>query len=128
MPEKLLYVAAVALRAVGDKYLVGRDVDAAVLEVDLRRLIAEERVALLRAVAVEVLARRLIVDGLVHRLYDRIAKRLGDIAYAEANYLGVGVCRLVCGNAVGYLGKEIARLYLRVVFVYVEHMDKVKSG
>ena len=119
--EKLLYVAAVALRAVGDEYLVGRDVDAAVLEVDLRRLLAEESVALLRTVAVEVLARRLVVDGLVHRLHDRVAKRLGDVAYAKTDYFRVWVRRLVRGDAMGYLGEEVACLYLRVVFVYVEH-------
>jgi hypothetical protein len=62
--EQLLDVSAVALRAVGDEYLVRRDVYAAVLEVDLSRLLAQERISLFRAVAVEALARRLVVDRL----------------------------------------------------------------
>ena len=121
VPEELLDVPAVALRAVGDEYLVSRDVDSAVLEVDLRRLLAQERVALLRTVSVEVLARRLVVDSLVHRLNDGVAERLGDVSDAEADDLRVRIRRLVRGHAVRDFGEQVAGLYLRVVFVYVEH-------
>ena len=69
----------------------------------------------------EVLARRLVVDSLVHRLHDGVAERLGDVSDAEADDLRVRIRRLVRGYAVRDFGEQVAGLYLRVVFVYVEH-------
>ena len=89
--EDLLDVAAVALAAVADEDLVGRDVDAARRVVVLADRLDQEVVALLGAVAVERLALAHLVDRGVHRLDDRGRERLGDVADAEADHLRVGM-------------------------------------
>ena len=105
--EQLLYVAAVALRAVGDEHLVGGNVDAAVLEVVLCDGFAQEGVALLRTVAAERLAGGLVVDGPVEGGDDGRGERLGDVADAEADDLRAGVGVLVGLDAVGDLGEKV---------------------
>ena len=52
--EQFLNVTAVALRTVRDQDLVRRDVNAAILEIDLGNLLAKEGVALFRTVSVEI--------------------------------------------------------------------------
>ena len=117
--EQLLEVAAVAFRSVRDEYFVRRDVDAARLEVVLGYLVAQERIALFRTIAVEVVPPRLVVDGLVHRRHDRRCERLGDVADSEADYFRSWICGGVCGDSVRDLREEVCRLYLQVVLVCV---------
>ncbi len=115
--EDLLDVAAVALAAIADEDLVGRDVHAARGVVVLADRFDEEVVALLRAVAAERLALAHLVDGGVHRLDDRGRERLGHIADAEADDLRVGVRRRVRAHATTDLGEQITRRQLGVVLV-----------
>ena len=119
--EKLLNVAAVAFRAVGDEDLVRRNVDAAVLEVDLGDLLAQKGVALFRTVSVEIALASLIVHRLVHGGDDGRRQRLGDVADAETDHLRVRMRLLMCGHAMGDLRKEVSGLDFRVVFVNVQH-------
>ena len=121
--EQFLDVAAVALRAVRNENLVRRDVHAALAEVELGDLLAQEGVALLGSVAVEVRARRLVIDGLVHRRDDGRGERLGDVPDSEADDFRLRVLRLVRRHAVGDFGEEIGRLDFRVVWVNLQHGD-----
>ena len=67
----------------------------------------------------EGLAGGLVVDGPVHRGDDGRGERLRDVADSKTDYLRAGVILLVGGDAVRYLGEEVGRLDVRVVFVYV---------
>src|SRR5207248_3439920 len=103
-------IAGVALGAVGDENLVGRDVAAAGLEVVLSDGFAEEVVALLGAVAAEGFAAGHLVDGLVHGLGDGRRQRLGDVADGHAADLGRGVFLGEGGDAAADLGEEVTGL------------------
>ena len=125
--EDLLDVAAVALGAVADENLVRRDLDAAVRVVVLDDGFRQERVALLRAVAVERLSLRLIVDRLVHGLDADLRQRLRDIADAEADDVGIRVRFLVGGDTARDLREEIAARQLQIVIVNGSHRMKSSS-
>ena len=122
LPEELLDVAAVALRAVRDEDLVGRHVHAVGLEVVLRDGLAEEVITLLGTVAAERLARGLVVHGAVHRGDHGGREGLGDVADAEADHLRLRVRVLVGLDAVGDFGEQVRSLYLQVVFIDANHL------
>ena len=69
----------------------------------------------------EVLARTLIVDGLVHGRDHGWGEGLGDVADAEADDLRLGVGLLVGLDAVGDFGEQVAGLDLQVVFIDADH-------
>ena len=106
-PHQLADVARVALRPVVDEYLARVDVYAARQEVVFRYGLAQEQVALLRAVAVERVLVRHVVNGLVHGLHHRRAQRLRHVPDAEAYDVGLGVRRLECVDLLCYVGKEV---------------------
>ncbi len=106
MREDLLDVAAVALAAIADEDLVGRDVDAARLVIVRADRLDEEVVALLGAIAAEGLAHAHLVDGRVHRFDDRRRERFGDIADAEPDHLRIGMRRRERAHATPDLGKR----------------------
>ena len=118
MREDLLDVAAIALAAIADEDLVGRDVDAAHLVVIRADRFDEKIVTLLGTVAAERLARAHLVDRGVHRFEDRGSEGLGDIADAEANDFRVRMRRRETAHAAPDLGEEVARRKFCVVLVY----------
>lgn len=89
--HQLAYVARVALGAVVDEYLRRVDVYPARQKVVLHYRLAQEHVALLRAVAVESLLGGHVVHGLVHGLDHRRAERLGYVADTEADDVALRV-------------------------------------
>ena len=92
MREDFLDVAAIALRAVGDEDFVGLDGAAAGGVVVLGDGFAQERVALLGTVALEGAAAAHFIHGFMHRIAHGLRESFGDIADAQPNDLGIGVC------------------------------------
>src|SRR5438105_3940475 len=124
MSKDVENVAAVTLRAVGDENLVVGYVDAVVAEVVLRDGRAQERVALLRAVAAERLAVGKLINGLVHGCNGRRRKRLGDIADAAADDAPCIVrMRLAKGiHAPRDFGKKVSGAELEIVVIKIGHL------
>ena len=123
-------VAAVALRSVGDKDLVGADVAAAGLEVMGCDRFTQPAVALLRAIAVEAFGGSHLIDGLFHRLAAGQWQRLGDITDPKPNQ-----CRIRIGAAERFdapcnFREQVARLELEVVAVDLHHgtIGRMSSG
>ena len=101
-------VAAVALCAVGDEDLLGLDVHAPLLIVELGDGLPQEGIALLGAVAMEALIGPLLVHRLVHGLYHGGDQGAGHVADGQLDDLGLGMGGGVGGDAPGHLGKQIA--------------------
>ena len=114
-------VAAVALGAVGNEDLVVFDIYAAGTEVVFGNGGAQEVVALLGAVAVEVLERSHVVHGGMHGIDNRRRQRAGYVADAHLDHLRLGMRRGVLGGTAGNLGKQVATGKLCVVLVDVGH-------
>ena len=114
-------VAAVALGAVGDEDLLGRDGAAAGLEVVGGDGFAQPQIALFGPVAVEALAGAHGIDGGLHGGAAGLGQGLGDIADAEANdrCLGVGLTKSL--HPPGDFGEQVARFELEVVAVDLDH-------
>ncbi len=116
-------VAGVTLAAVGDENLIRFHVDAACLEIVLGDGVAQEVVALLRAVAAEGGAVAHFIHRLVHGRADGLGQRLGHIADAAADQalrgLGIGLREDL--HAAGDFGEEVTGFELVVVFVDVGH-------
>ena len=118
--------AAVALRSVGDEDLVVSDLDAAISEVVLRNLLAQELVAFVRRIAAKGLTVAEFLDGRMHGINGSARQRLGHVADAAADEI-VGGVRIAIGellHAPADLGKEIAGLQLEVIFVQERHRQK----
>jgi hypothetical protein len=114
-------VAGVALGAVGDEDFVGRNVHTVGTVVVLGDGLAEEVVPLLRAVAAERLALRHLIDGRVHGRDAGGRQRLGDVADAEPDHLGLRVRVGVGLHAARDLGEQVAGLELEVMVVDAGH-------
>ena len=116
-------VAGIAFAAVGDENLIGFHVDAAGLEVVFGDGVAQEIVALLRAIATEGGAVAHFIDGLVHGRAHGLWQRFGHVADAAADQafgrLGVGLGENP--HATGDFGEEVTGFELVVVFVDVGH-------
>ena len=119
--EDFLDVAAVALRAVGDEDFVGVDLAAAGGVIVLLHGLAQERVTLLRAVALEGGALRHLVGRGMERLDAHRRQRLGDVTDAEADHRLGRIGGDVGADALGDVAKEVGRLELGVVFVDADH-------
>ena len=116
--KQFLEVACVALGTVVDEHLVDAEVDATRQEVVLRDGLAQEVVALLRAVAMKSAGSGHLVDGLVHGLSDSRAQGLGDVANAERDDIRLGVHHLKGIHLLGDVGEQIVRLEVQEVDVY----------
>ena len=121
--EDIEDVAGVALGAVGDEDFVGFDIEAAGLEVVVGDGVAEEVVALLRAITFEGFGNALFVDGVMHGVADGFGEGFGDVADAAADEafgtLGVGFIEDF--DATGDFREEVSGFQLEVVFVDVGH-------
>ena len=119
--KNFLNIPTVALRAVGDENFVGVDLASAGGVVVGGDGLAEEGVALLRAVALEGGALGHFVRRGVHRLDAHGRERFGDVTDAEADD---GLRRIggnVGAHALGDIAEEIGGLELGVVFVDANH-------
>jgi len=114
-------VGAVALAAVGDKDLLGRDLAAAGHKVVLGDRFAQPQVALLGAIAMESFAGAHRVDGGFHGAAAGLGQGLGHITDAQSNDLCLGVGLAESLDPAGDLRKEVARLELEVVAVDLGH-------
>ena len=65
--------------------------NAASHEIVLHDGVAQELVALLRAIAAECVLACHLIHSLVHSLNDRGAERLGYVAYTKTDYLCLGM-------------------------------------
>ena len=110
-------VAAVAFGAVGDENLVLGDLHAPGAEVVLCNGMAQELVALLRAVALEGLLAGHLVHRFMHGGDDRRDKRQGDVADTHFDELCLRVLRSVGGGAPGDLGEQVAAGQLLIIGV-----------
>ena len=119
--EDFLDVAAVALGAVGDEDFVGVDLRAAGGIIVGGDQIAEERVALLGAVALEGGAVGHFFGATLERINANLRQGLGDIADAKADDGFIGVGLSVGRHALGDVGEQIGRLQFQVIFVDADH-------
>ena len=92
--------------------------DATWQEVVLQDSLAQEVVALLRAVPTKPLGGGHLIDSLVHGLGDGGTQRLGDIANAETDDVGTWVHHLESVDLLGDVGKQIVLLQVQEVNVY----------
>lgn len=106
-PEDFLNVSGVALRAVVNEHLVGIDMYAARQKIVFNNSLTQEIISALRTVASECCFHSHLVNGLVHGLYNGRTKRLGNIAYAEADNPFLRMADLVGIDLLGYVGKQI---------------------
>ena len=116
--QQLLEVAGVALGAVVDEDFVDAEADATRLEVVLQDGLAQEVVALLGSVATEAVGGGHLVNGTVHGLDDGGAERLGDVADAERDDVGLGVHHTEGVDLLGDVGEEVVLLEVQEVDVY----------
>ncbi len=121
--EDVADVAAIAFRTVGDEDLVDVHLHPARVEVVFADGLAQEIVALLRAVAVEGLGPRHVVDCRVHGLDHGGRERARDVADAHLHQLDIRVRLLERLRAPRYLGEKVAAGQLRVVLVHVGHVS-----
>ena len=119
--EQLLNVAHVALRAVGHKHLVKCQLHAAARIVALADGIHQEVVAEVRAVAAEGLLTAHLVHSLVQCLDDSRHQRLGHVADAQTDDVGVGMRRLIFLHAPRNLRKQVGAGQLAVMIVHMKH-------
>lgn len=117
-PEQLLDVGGVALGSVVDEYLVLVEVYAAGEEVALHDGLAQEVVAVLRAVAAEGVDVAHLVGGLLHGLHHGRRQGAGHVANAEADDALLGMRHLEGRDALGDVGEEVAARKTEVIFVY----------
>ncbi len=126
--KNFLNIPTVALRAVGDENFVGVDLAPAGGVVVGGDGLAEEGVALLRAVAFKCGALGHFVGRGVHRLDAHGRERFGDVTDAEADD---GLRRIggnVRAHALGDVAEEIGGLELGVIFVDANHGRIVKGS
>ena len=123
MAENIQDIARVALRAVGNINLIRVHLDTAGLVRHLGDGLAQPSVTLLRAVAVESLALRLIVDSLVHCVDGCPGQGLGDIADAAANDVGslIRMSRGKSRDAATDFREEVTGLKLQKVIIDLCH-------
>ena len=116
-------VAAVALRAVGDKDFVVGDVEPAVAKIVLRDGLAEEVIALFGSVSAEGVAVAEFIDRFVQRLTAGRGEGFGHITDPAANDPAgrVGMSLGESFDPPRNLGKEVAGFEFGIVFVEVGH-------
>ena len=119
--EQFLDVAGVALGAVADEHLVGLDESPARPEIVGGDGLAQEVVALLRAVTAEPGHGAHLVHSLVEGLDACRRQRVGDIADAQLDHLALGVGGLEGGHPLGDVGEQVGGLELEIVFVHLQH-------
>ena len=105
--EQFLEVAGVALGTVADKYLVLTDVDATTSEIVFYDGMAQKVVSLLRSVATERRSVGHLVGRTMQGFYDSRNERLGYVADAEADDLGLRMLRPESLHLLCYLREEI---------------------
>ena len=116
--HEFLDVARIALGTIVDEYLARVEMDAAGQIVVLHDGLTQEGVALFGTVAVERFALAQVVDGLVHGLHDGGTKRLGDIADAQTDYVGMWMAHFEGIHLLGDVGEQIVVRQFQEMFVY----------
>ena len=116
--QQFLEVTRIGLRTVINEDLVDIKVDATWQEVVLQDGLAQEVIALLRAIAVESLGGSHLVDSLMHSLSNGRTQRLGDVADAETDDVGTWVHHLESVDLLGDVGEQVVVLEVQEVDVY----------
>ena len=122
--EDFLDVGAIALRTVGNKDFISRDVAAAGCVIIGRDSVSEEAVTLLWAVAFEGSAVSHFVGRGVESCDADRRERFGDISDAELDdrLVGIGLDEII--HALGDVGEEVGSFELGVVLVNLGHENK----
>ncbi|MBA7613146.1 LL-diaminopimelate aminotransferase [subsurface metagenome] len=119
--EHLLDVGRVTLCTVADKNFAFIQIDAAGLKVVFNDCLDQKIVALFRTIAAESVRPGHIFDCLLHRLDDGRRQGLGNITYAEADYLRLRVFGLIGANSPGYFREQIAGLQFQKILINLCH-------
>src|SRR6185369_5746618 len=126
--EDVQDVGAVALGAVGDEHLLGLQADTQRLVGFLDDGVDQPVVALLRAVAGEMLGGAQVVHGVVEGLQHGRRQRAGHVADAQADDLGGRVGLGEGAHAAADLGEQVAGFKFQVVVVDLCHRWYVLLG
>ncbi len=119
--QQFLEISRVALGAVADEDLVGRNLGPEGLVVVPGDRLAQEIVPLLGAVPAEMLLGPHFVDGLVKGRDTGGGERPGDVPDAEPDDLLPGVPVFVFRDPPGDIGKQVGGLQFSVVLVEPDH-------
>ena len=115
--ENLLDVAGIAFRAVADENLIGIDLDAALRVVVLADRLDEERISLLRSIAVERLFLCHFIHSFMHCLDADLRQWLRDITDAQPNDVCFRMGFFISRDSACNFREKIAARQLLIILV-----------